>query len=507
LNWRKRKKKDKRRRHANRRTSAGATTGPSKALIFAKVLTGNQPMVGTKQNDDPQAELRRRIAELPLLAEARVVAAASVADISPDGRGQLERRIALGSSETLSNARGGIPLDAVLGIDFGTSSTKIVARLPYLPGTPSFAVPALGFASAERHPHLWESRLWMTSAGVFSLAPEKESGVLCSIKTNLMAPDCERRLVMHAPGKSATALECAIAFLALQIRQARGWLYDHHAASLGRGPLRWHYNVGLPAAKLDQSHTVRHYQTCLAAAVDAARMPDVVSLDLIRGIIDGMVQIRQRLDSQRATLQPEIAAAVAGFAHSRRRKDGLYAMVDVGAGTMDCCTFALTGGNHGDRCPIFAADISLLGIQPFELCNGDQGLRKCFATEVKERICEVIRPTRNDKYPNSPRWREGLPVFLVGGGKPSPVHKAEIVDIDRNMKQNQLGGLKLLELPEPDNMVHLAKTDELHRLAVAVGLSLPKDDIPQVELPTSIGDIAPMRQRDYEKNYVGSEMV
>jgi hypothetical protein len=506
MNWRKRKKRKNRHQQAARSMTASAAS-PSKALLLANRIARAQSPAISYAGLDPQEQLRRRISELPVLAESRASAAARAAGISHEERAQLEQRILLGSSETLPEAEDGIPLDAVLGIDFGTSSTKIVARLPYSVGTPSFAVPVVQFACAESHPHLWESRLWMTSSGLFSLAPDEDAGVLCSIKTNLMAPDCERRMVMHAPGMSATALECAIAFLALQIRQARGWLYQMHAGSFGRGPLRWHYNVGLPAAKLDQSHTVRHYQTCLAVAIDVAGKPDAVSLEVIRRTVNGTVQGSQRLQAQRATLQPEIAAAVAGFAHSRKREDGLYAMVDVGAGTMDCCTFALTPGDHGDRCPIFAADVSLLGIQPFELCNGDGDLQTSFGAEVKERICEVIRPTKDNKYPNSPRWREGLPVFLVGGGRPSPVHKAELGEIDRNMKESRLGGLKVLELDEPGNLEHQAKPGQLHRLAVAVGLSLPASDIPEVELPTSIGDIAPMRQRDYERSYVGSEMV
>jgi hypothetical protein len=507
MNWRKRKKRKNRDQQVARLRAAASAAGPSKALILAHRIASAKAPVVSQAGFDLQEQLRRRISELPVLAEARASAAAKGAGITTDERLELERRTLLGCSETVPSAQGRVPLDAVLGIDFGTSSTKIVARLPYSVGTPSFAVPVVEFACAESHPHLWESRLWMTSSGLFSLAPEPDAGVLCSIKTNLMAPDCERRMVMHAPGMSATALECAIAFLALQIRQARGWLYQMHAGSFGRGPLRWHYNVGLPAAKLDQSHTVRHYQTCLTVAISVAGKPDPVSLEVIRRTVSGTAQVSQRLETQRATLQPEIAAAVAGFAHSRKREDGLYAMVDVGAGTMDCCTFALTPGDHGDRCPIFAADVSLLGIQPLELCKDDEDLQTSFGAEVKERICEVIRPTKDNKYPNSPRWREGLPVFLVGGGRPSPVHKAEIVDIDRNMKQSRLGGLKVMELDEPGNLEHQAGPDQLHRLAVAVGLSLPASDIPEVELPTSIGNIAPMRQRDYERNYVGSEMV
>lgn len=480
---------------------------PSRILALVKAITSGRRQAQPPVEADAGEILRQRIAELPQLAEEKSRVAANGVVMLSDERAELDRRLERGVATALPGVNAGVPLDAVLGIDFGTSSTKIVARLPYQPGAPSFAVPAVPFAAAERHPHMWESRLWMTSDGIFSLAPAPDAGVLSSIKTSLMAPDCERRLVMHAPGMSATALDCAIAFLALQIRQARGWLYERHAASFGRGPLRWHYNMGLPAAKLDQCGTALQYRTCLASAIELAGTPGPIALDAVRKTIAGIGSPAERLSRQNAALLPEIAAAVAGFARSRRREDGLYAMVDVGAGTMDCCTFSLRAGEEGDRCPIFAADVSLLGMQPFELCGDNEALKTSFAGEVNSHVCRVIRPTKTMKYPTSPRWKEGLPVFLVGGGKPSKIHRSEIINIDRNMRQAHWGGLKVLDLPEPEGLEHSANNGELHRLAVAVGLSLPATDIPEVELPTSIDDIPLLSWRDYEKGFVGKELV
>lgn len=474
---------------------------PSALALVRAIISAQKPR-SAPEKSDASAALKKRIQQLPVLAEKRRIGAARAASITQQERALLEKRLARGEYNELPGVRGNVPLPVVLGIDFGTSSTKIVARLPYQPGQPSFAVQALPFAVTEQHAHMWESRLWLTAQAVFSLAPEQEAGVLCSIKASLMAPDCERRMVMHTSGGSATALECAVAFLALQIRQARGWLYEEHSASFTRGPLQWSYNMGLPAAKLDESTTIRHYRTCLAAAIDVADGAGPVSLETVRRTIADMKDSRTRLEVQGASLQPEIAAAVAGFAWSRKRENGLYAMIDIGAGTMDCCTFSLTSGEDGDRCPIFVADVSLLGMLPLELCEGESGLRDSFLSDVKERICEVIRPTKDRKHPNSPRWKEGLPIFLVGGGKPSRLHRAEVDAIDGNMKRSHLGGLKVVELPPPEGLIHAARPEQLHRLAVAVGLSRPASEIPEVELPTTICDIAALERRDYEQNYI-----
>lgn len=422
-------------------------------------------------------------------------------------RAALERRMERGVATSVLGTRGSTTLDVVLGIDFGTSSTKIVARLPYDPGAPAFAVAVMPSVQAEKHPHMWKSRLWLRPDGTFSLVEEQDAASLGAIKANLMKENCERSLVIHAGDHAATALECATAFLTLQIRQARGWLQEKHGPILRRGPLRWHYNLGLPAAKLDEYKGKRRYQACLGAALLLAGTEGVVTLDRVRSTLAGMVSPEESLQRYNASLQPEIAAAVAGFARSRRREDGLYAMVDVGAGTMDCCTFSLLSREGEDRCPIFAADVSMLGMQVLKRFENEKARASSFREGVNSHVCSIIRPTKMNKFPVSPRWSEGLPLFLVGGGNPSEVHRSELKKIDRNMRKNGWGGLIVQELPAPEHLQHASEATALHRLAVAVGLSLPAGEIPSVELPSTIGDIPPSNRWDYERQFIDKDQV
>jgi hypothetical protein len=81
-------------------------------------------------------------------------------------------------------------------------------------------------------------------------------------------------------------------------------------------------------------------------------------------------------------LVPEIAAAVAGFARSNERENEMYAMVDIGAGTLDCCTFNLGGVDGEARCSVFAADVSMLGVEPWEVARTDDELAPAFANQV-----------------------------------------------------------------------------------------------------------------------------
>lgn len=486
---------------------------PHAKVPYTSVFDVTRPLNGSgaevQKNTPPvdhalRKRIREKIACLTDLVEAGAREDANACVVTLADRTHLHDRLQAGASTTLPTPRSSVILDVVLGVDFGTSSTKLVARLPYVAGEPCFAVPAPGFAQAEEHPHLWTSRLWLSPDGCFSLCPEPNAAVLCSIKASLMRPDCDRVFALHTASAAATAMEAAAAFLGLQIRQARGWLITAHRQEFQRGPLRWSYNVGFPAASLNDGALVSRYQACVAAAIRLSALSGELTIEVVRKTIAAVRNPRDDLHRLNGELFPEIAAAVAGFARSRRREDGLYGMVDVGAGTLDCCTFSLVAADGQDRCPIYVADVSMLGVQPYTICKDDLALVDEFRRQLDERQRSVIWTTRIHRYSQSPRWKTGFPLFLVGGGKLADAHRLSTHALGPWLKAC-LGGhgtVHVKDLPAPDGLVHHAKPEHLHRLAVAVGLSIPGFDIPEVELPHSIDDDSRIPQRDYEAAYI-----
>jgi hypothetical protein len=140
----------------------------------------------------------------------------------------------------------------------------------------------------------------------------------------------------------ASTMEIATAFLALQLRQAQGWLVTERATVLRRGQADWSYNFGFPAASLNDGPLRDRYQRCTAAALALAGEPVGIKLSTVRTALAATAYNADvQLEDAHAALIPEIAAAVSGFANSTRLDDGLYALVDVGGSTVDCCTFNL----------------------------------------------------------------------------------------------------------------------------------------------------------------------
>jgi hypothetical protein len=279
--------------------------------------------------------------------------------------------------------------------------------------------------------------------------------------------------------------------------------------------LRWSYHFGFPAASLDEPLLLRRYQIITAAAICLSNRAGPVSLASIRETIEHVSDAPdERLDKAGGALFPEIAAAVAGFAHSQRRENGLYAMIDVGAGTLDCCTFNLAQDMTGTvKCPVFAADVAPLGVEPSRACEAEPTKSAEFRKALDEHPKRVIWKTRQHRYRESPRWQQGLPLFLIGGGASSPVHRSSANSLDAWLRYQFRGhnypnpGVRILELPFPTLLGYTGGDRGRHRLAVAVGLSLPSDQIPEVELPSAIPNESRAPMVGVAERFIGKEHV
>ncbi|MBK8536550.1 MAG: hypothetical protein IPL59_16330 [Candidatus Competibacteraceae bacterium] len=211
--------------------------------------------------------------------------------------------------------------------------------------------------------------------------------------------------------------------------------------------------------------------------------------------------IGERLGHQdRISIIPEFAAQITSYIKSTRAQRDLHFLVDVGAGTLDVTTFNAHKEGYEDIFPIFAAKVAPLGsryyvaqllsgiqcqaawdeegssgninhfAQSAGLCNKEMELKTSqFRGKVADIILNVLHTTKEERYFYSPRWEEGIPTFLCGGGSSIPLYQTVL-------KENRL--LRLTSLEKPDTLVaeSMGPTD-FHRLSVACGLSFPKPDI------------------------------
>ena len=437
---------------------------------------------------------------------ARRRSLACSADEDRDIGSRVETGATCGHSVVDTNGQ----IEAHIGIDLGTTCTKIVAGFPYEAGSPSFAIPAPPTLQAEGHPYLWLSALWIDRSGRFDLLPHDDFEILTGFKLGLMLGAHPNSAGMISAVRPA---EIACAYIALQLRQAKGWLLTHHPGVFARPGIAWYCNLGFPAASLNDPILGSRYSQCFAAALLLQLRPWPITAETVRTALT-VVENRhqQALTALRGGIAPEIAAAVAGFAYSMRLDDGLFAMVDVGGITVDCCTFNLFKDREDQaRCPVLQADVQPLGVEVWECGKTYAGFADEFRKALDLQLRGFIWSTRTRRAPLSCRWAEGLPLFFSGGGMQSSAHVQALEELDRNLfrhPQTALAPMRRLELEPPQNLDHgQCDASSVHRLYVAIGLGRPHSEIPIWKPPRDIDDVEPQTHVDIEGRYISAEQM
>lgn len=225
-----------------------------------------------------------------------------------------------------------------IGLDFGTSSIKIVIGDSAL--EKAFAVPFRDLPDIGRY--LLPSRLYETD-GKYSLVGG--SSTHRDLKLALVASPQNIELQIHVT-----------AFLALVIRHARGWLFDEHADLYSRTKIYWKLAVGLPVAYQLDEELSKVFVHLSEVAWVLANTTAAISTDLVRAAITRSSEDANASDSisDDADIEveviPEIAAQIYGFVSSSKfdkKAPNNFLMVDVGAGTVDSSLFHVKPARGG----------------------------------------------------------------------------------------------------------------------------------------------------------------
>src|SRR4051812_12382039 len=135
-----------------------------------------------------------------------------------------------------------------LGLDFGTSSTKAVARL--LQTGPAHAIPFDGISSADQ-PYLAPTRLGVTSEGELRIAAPNGGGGVEDLKVKLMIAPWDAAPTYEGAALWARPADLAAGYLALILQKAIAWCDATIRPTLGQADVIWSLNVGIPARDFD----------------------------------------------------------------------------------------------------------------------------------------------------------------------------------------------------------------------------------------------------------------
>lgn len=240
----------------------------------------------------------------------------------------------------------------VLGLDFGSSSVKVVIGDSAL--EKAFAVP---FRNAPGLPSfLLPCRLYK-EGGVFSLGAGGRA--LADLK-----------LAFLAHPSVVTYQRRVVAFLALVIRRARAWLFSEKEAVYRSSNIVWRMALGFPTANHLDPEQTKGFRLLGAAAWILAggaeeKIDDIgVTAALRRAEALEAGELPSEQEDVELSVIPEIAAQIYGYVASERfdhQAANNFMMVDVGAGTVDSSLFHVKRGRGKWDFEFYTATVEPLG--------------------------------------------------------------------------------------------------------------------------------------------------
>ncbi len=454
--------------------------------------SGRQERIADKQDQPPSTR--------PSKSGGQAMASAAPSE----GRTQFDERSARGPRQEI-----------VIGLDFGTAFTKVVLgeiRAHY-------AVPFGSYAMRD-NPYLLPSGITVVGErGECVLGEHVGSGTWCG---DLKMPIITRTMNPDAKAKAA-------AFLALVFRYARDWFLATHERTYSGKHIVWLVNVGLPTDSYDDKELTGLYQQLAGAAWTVSVMPGPVSLARVRDYLETIaiqhdrlpLAIRDRLLApDMFACFPEFAVQLSGYVRSPRRQPDLHALIDIGAGTVDVTTFNVHhNADEDDLYPVMdqkviAAGVNFLVRSRLERCGKPGGWRpsplenipddRTFARKLRtsqkalrvadrkvldhigDTLREVLKYTKEHRYPLSRHWETGVPTFLVGGGALLQSYRDRIQRFE-SLRPPFL--IRTLDLDTPEDLIAPnAPKSSYNRLSVAYGLSFSPDDIGEIRLKSDTED-------------------
>ena len=238
----------------------------------------------------------------------------------------IERSTELGVRMQLSPGSVGDAHDITLGFDFGTSAVKVVVGDATI--EKYFAVPFRDGVGINQY--LLPCRVWETTdtwSSKYSLTGGDTA--YRDLKLSLLAePDEKANLIR------------AIAFFALIFQQVRAWLFIEHAEIYRAADIYWGIAIGLPS----ESHIDNALTPIFERAVRVAWKMSV-EREIHAAAISTILEESNtpEIDAE-ISVVPEIAAQIYGFVSSPsssfdKQRSNRYAIVDIGAGTVDSSIF------------------------------------------------------------------------------------------------------------------------------------------------------------------------
>lgn len=441
-----------------------------------------------------QAALDHVLRHVDLTALNQVaIAPSSVSSATAEGvRSIISRGAALLSANPNPD-----PMGYRVGLDFGTSTTKVVICSDAADTDYALAVPPELQVDehGRRQEHLWRTCVWFDDAEQrFDLIPSATTRPLLGFKTGLIQREGHRMLA----GVSHHAASAA--YLALLIAYVIGCDAERMERQ-GISPRPYsRFHIGVPVACLEDDDRVPSFHRVAQAAFRLAPKAASLTLERVREALSVQVVSTATDADTPYQLFEELAGVVAGYNLTPERSAGPHMIVDIGAATLDVATFYIPDGEN--PLEVYESGVVLLGAQALECALSAGVAEPVFRAACQHHTGSILNDTRRFKHfvfeagPGSPP----KPMIYVGGGRLSPIYKATYQGYSEAF-------LAPMRTPGVSRWLERDLTTDAERLLLAWGLAQDPgaEAIPMIRPRSEVVPIV-RRVRDWQGDYIGPEV-
>jgi hypothetical protein len=536
----------------DRRPSAASLSKPSKKPHEGTASSSIAPRTAASKSvsDRPVAPMPASSAlRMPALDQVKG-AVTSAAALGPESVTRREKYRKL--IENVLGERADKPLDINLGIDLGTSFSKVVWRYrdnayPVCFGKhderlEDYFVPSVvrfdGTSLTSDSDHGQEE----------STAPEHRIAnfKMCLACVSAPGGDCRPESCTFSnwgPILSSLLMKDEVVrlvnatFLGQLIARSKTLILKQLKKEGVSAPVaRWSGNLAVPEKYMDHSDVLSGFESVLRTAwLMAIVFERESSLHRLEEIIDCYECAKHIVSDGRELdcfVYPEVGAEVASVTKSRSAKQGLYAFVDIGAGTVDASIFRFHRDRQdGEKQFTYAAAVIKAGAGHVEIeaskklatqsqvwfrriKEGDAGVNlpsesveKTLGPFLAEALRELGAKVNSDlillfkeayeKEKKSDRW-EDIQLVVGGGGSALPAYETAALQAFSLKGRGRPVGSNItrveLSVPKDFHMGGLSPR-VFDRFAVAYGVSFLKVDLPELVLAGDVGPLPPILRK------------
>jgi hypothetical protein len=305
-------------------------------------------------------------------------------------------------------------------------------------------------------------------------------------------------------------------YLSRVINRSQAWIRRNKSELLINYKVVWSANVGVPVEYCD-SPSLQRFKRVLSLAWLLLNEPQT-EFFTIHNLPAQMSQLQSRIDQNPINCHaiPEIAAGILSFLNSREADDDrVYTFFDVGDGTLDGVFFRYWKDNDGEpKVDFYSGCVKPLGVSALADCIAnelhipmteikktivgtndahlDQVKNNQYLSRVHQLVGSVVgqgRNSHNDHRPVFKRsaFQNGLDVFIGGGGSIAQLYKETILSTHGkfNHKSIDIPSYNFRFIPTPKEFsMNGLDLKYFNRFNIAYGLSFPIENTPEIRLPS-----------------------